>query len=260
MKLEGKNAIVTGAAKGMGAAITLTLAREGADLVLTARDTAALEEVAGKVRALGRRAEVIGCDVTDEEQVRAMVERARAFFAGRIDILVNVAGVTGPIETPVWEIEAEAFSAVIEANIRGTFLPMRHVLPGMIEQRSGKVVNIGGTSGLRGYRHRAAYSSSKWGVRGLTRTAALDCGPYGVNVNVVCPGIVRTPRMERLCEEKARVRGWTPEQVYQEYVDEMALRRVTEPEDVASAVLFLASEDARNITGQELTVDGGWDV
>lgn len=260
MKLENKNAIVTGAAKGMGAAITLTLAREGADVVLTARDTGALEEVAGEVRALGRRAEVIAADVTSPAQVESMVDRAKAFFDGRIDILVNVAGVTGPIETPVWEIDPADFSAVLEANVRGTFLPMRYVLPSMIERRSGKVVNIGGTSGLRGYRYRAAYSSSKWGVRGLTRTAALDAGEHNVNINVVCPGIVHTPRMDKLCEEKARVRNWTVQQVYDEYVEEMALRRVTEPQDVANAVLFLASEDSRNMTGQEITVDGGWDV
>jgi 3-oxoacyl-[acyl-carrier protein] reductase len=260
MKLKNKNAIVTGAAKGMGTAITMTLARAGADLVLTARDTAALDEVAGQVRALGRRAEVVAADVTDDAQVKAMVERAKAFFDGRFDIRVTVAGVTGPIETHIWKLEADDFSYVIEANIKGTFLPMKYVLPTMVDQRSCKVVNIGGTSGLRGYKYRAAYSSSKWGVRGLTRTAALDVGEYNVNVNVVCPGIVHTPRMDKLCEEKARVRGWTFEQVYQEYVDEMALKRVTEPEDVANAVLFLASDDSRNMTGQEITVDGGWDV
>jgi 3-oxoacyl-[acyl-carrier protein] reductase len=260
MKLANNNAIVTGAAKGMGAAITLTLAREGADLVLTARDTAALEDVAVEVRGLGRRAQVLACDVTDDTQVKAMVQAAKEFFDGRIDILVNVAGVTGPIETPMWDIEADDFSHVIESNIRGTFLPMKYVLPGMVAQRSGKVVNIGGTSGLRGYKYRAAYSSSKWGVRGLTRTAALDAAQYNVNVNVVCPGIVHTPRMDKLCEEKARVRGWTFQQVYDEYVQDMALKRVTEPQDIANAVLFLASEDSRNITGQEVAVDGGWDV
>jgi 3-oxoacyl-[acyl-carrier protein] reductase len=260
MKLENKNAIVTGAAKGMGAAITLTLAREGADLVMTARDTAPLEEVAEQVRALGRRALVISTDVTDDAQVKSMVDEARAFFDQRIDILVNVAGVTGPIEMPVWEIEAEDFSYVIESNIKGTFLPMKYVLQSMVARRSGKIVNIGGTSGLRGYRYRAAYSSSKWGVRGLTRTAAIDAGEYGINVNVVCPGIVQTPRMDKLCEEKARVRGWSVEQVYQEYVEDMILKRVTEPQDIADAVLFLASDDSRNMTGQEITVDGGWDV
>jgi 3-oxoacyl-[acyl-carrier protein] reductase len=260
MRLENKNAIVTGAAKGMGAAITLTLAREGADLVLAARDKAALDAIAEEVRKLGRRAEVVIADVTDETQVKAMAEKAKALFDGRIDILVNVAGVTGPIETPAWEIEAEDFSCVIESNIKGTFLPIKHVIPAMIARKSGKIVNIGGTSGTRGYKYRAAYSSSKWGVRGLTRTVALDAGEYGINVNVVMPGIVETPRMQKLCEEKARVRGWTREQVYQEYVDEMAIKSVTTPQDVADAVLFLASDESRNITGQELTVDGGWDV
>ena len=175
-------------------------------------------------------------------------------------MLVNVAGSNGPIEAPLWELPADDFPLVNESNIKGTFLPMKYVLAVMVEQRAGKIVNIGGTSGLRGYRYRAAYSSSKWGVRGLTRTAALDAGEYGINVNVVCPGIVHTERMDKLCVEKARVRGWTEEQVYAEYVEEMALGRVTEPQDVADAVLFLASDDSRNITGQELTADGGWDV
>ena len=188
MRLEGKHAIVTGAAKGMGAVITLTLAREGADVVPTARDTAPLDEVAQQAQALGRRAEVVGADITDDDQVRAMVERAKAFFDGRIDILVNVAGVTGPIETPIWKLDGEDFSRVIESNIKGTFLPMKYLPSVMVVQGSGRVVNIGGTSGLRGYRYRAAYSTSKWGVRGLTRTAALEVGEHGVNVNVVCPG------------------------------------------------------------------------
>jgi NAD(P)-dependent dehydrogenase (short-subunit alcohol dehydrogenase family) len=260
MKLDGKKAIVTGAAKGMGAAITTTLAREGADVLLTARDTAALEPVAGEVRALGRQAHVVACDVTDEAQVAAMVKTALEVFAGRIDILVNVAGVTGPIETPVQDIKVEDFDDVIIANERGTFLPIKHVVPTMIGQRAGKIVNIGGTSGLRGYPMRTSYSASKWAVRGITRTVALEVGKHNINVNAVCPGIVETPRMMKLCEEKARVRGWTVQQVYDEYVEDMALKRVTTGQDVANAVLFLASEDACQITGQHIAVDGGWDV
>ena len=260
MKLDGKKAIVTGAAKGMGAAITTTLAREGADVVLTARESDALDRVAEKVRAMGRTAHVVACDVTDETQVKAMVNHALDAFGGRIDILVNVAGVTGPIETPVQDIAVTDFDDVIAANERGTFLPIKHVVPTMIAQRSGKIVNIGGTSGLRGYAMRTAYSASKWAVRGITRTVALEVGKYNVNVNAVCPGIVETPRMQKLCEEKARVRGWTVDEVYDEYVQEMALKRVTTPGDVANAVLFMASEDSRQITGQAITVDGGWDV
>ncbi|MEE9299956.1 MAG: SDR family NAD(P)-dependent oxidoreductase, partial [Alphaproteobacteria bacterium] len=260
MKLDDRKAIVTGPAKGMGRAITEILAREGADLVLAARDVGAVEEVAASVRAMGREAEIVKTDVRDASAVKAMVERALQVFDGRIDILVNVAGVTGPVETPVWEIEPDAFDGVLSANVRGTFLPIKYVLPTMIAQRSGKIVNIGGTSGLRGYRYRTAYSASKWAVRGITRTVALDVGEHNVNVNVVCPGIVETPRMEKLCREKARVRGWNYEQVYDEYLQDMALKRVTRPEDVAEAVLFLASDASRNITGQEIAVDGGWDV
>jgi NAD(P)-dependent dehydrogenase (short-subunit alcohol dehydrogenase family) len=259
MRLGGQTAIVTGAAKGMGRAISLRLAGEGADLVLAARDVPPLEALAAEVRVLGCRALVVSVDVRDEGQVRALVDASVKAF-GRIDALVNCAGTTGPIETPVHELRAEDWDDLLAINLRGTFLPTKHVVPVMLRQRHGKIVNVAGTSGLRGYKLRAAYSSSKWAVRGFTRTVALEVGPHGVNVNCVAPGIVAGERMDRLCREKARKRGSTPEQVYEEYVQEMALRRVTTAEDVANAVLFLCSEESRNMTGQCLTVDGGWDV
>ncbi len=260
MRLAGRKIIVTGAALGMGGTISRALAREGAELCLSARTREPLEALAEELRGAGQRAVVAPADITDEEQVRALVAAAREAFGGRIDALVSAAGATGPIETPVWEIEAQAFSALLASNVTGVFLTIKHVLPAMIEQRYGKIVVIGGASGMRGYRYRAGYSASKWAVRGLVRTTALDVGEHNINVNAIMPGIVETPRMERLCREKARVRGWSYEQVYAEYVEEMALRRVTTPEDVASAVLFLASDEARNITGQELVVCGGWAV
>jgi len=259
MRLQDRVAIVTGAAKGMGRDICLALAGEGAHLALAAREPAPLEAVAREIDGAGRRALVLPTDVTDEAQVIAMVAGAREAF-GRIDILVNAAGITGPIETPVWEISAADFDLVMAANVRGTFLPTKHVLPGMIAQRYGKIVNISGTSGLRGYKYRAAYSASKWALRGFTRSVAIEAGPHNVNVNALHPGIVGGDRMDKLCREKARKRGWTPERVYQEYVDEMALRRVTTAGDIARAVVFLASDDSRNMTGQSIVVDGGWDV
>ena len=259
MKLENRVALVTGAAKGMGHDICLTLAREGADLALAAREVPPLEALRGDVEKIGRRAVVVPCDVTDEAAVEKMVARTVETF-GRIDILVNAAGVTGPIETPVQEIRVEDFRFVLEANIVGTFLPTKHVLPGMIARKYGKVVNVSGTSGLRGYKYRAAYSSSKWALRGFTRTVALEVGRHNINVNALHPGIVAGDRMDKLCREKAKKRGWTPEQVYQEYVDEMALRRVTVSQDIANAVLFLVSDESKNMTGQSVTVDGGWDV
>ncbi len=260
MRLANKTGIITGPAKGMGQAISETLAREGADLVLAGRDVAAIEPVAANIRAMGRKAEIVRADVTDAKEVEAMVARTARLFDGRIDILVNVAGVTGPIETPVWDIKPEDFEMVLRANVFGTFLPIKYTLPYMVKRKSGKIVNIGGTSGLRGYRYRAAYSASKWAVRGVTRTVALDAGEYNINVNVVCPGIVEGPRMAKLCEEKAKKRGWSKEEVYQEYVDDMALKRVTEAQDVANAVLFLVSDESRQLTGHEIAVDGGWDV
>jgi len=259
VRLKDQVGIVTGAAKGMGRAICLQLAGEGADLALAAREVPPLEALAREIEKLGRRALVVPTDVRDEASVWEMVERTLSTF-GRIDILVNAAGTTGPVETPVQEVKPEEWDEVLAVNLRGTFLPVKHVLPHMLRQRHGKIVNIAGTSSLRGYKLRAAYSSSKWAVRGFTRTVALEAGPYNVNVNCVAPGIVAGERMDRLCREKAKKRGWTPEQVYQEYVEEMALRRVTTDVDVANAVLFLCSEEARQITGQTLTVDGGWDV
>ena len=259
MRLADRIALVTGAAKGMGWDICTTLAREGADLVLAARDVPPLEKLAGEIEALGRRAR--GRALRRHRRGGGAADgRARPAAFGRIDILVNAAGVTGPIETPVQDITVEDFRAVLESNVVGTFLPIKHVLPGMIARRYGKIVNISGTSGLRGYKYRTAYSSSKWALRGLTRTVALEAGPHNVNVNALHPGIVAGDRMDKLCREKAKKRGWTPEQVYQEYVDEMALRRVTVSRDIANAVLFLASDESSNMTGQSVTVDGGWDV
>lgn len=259
-KLEGRIAIVTGAAKGMGRDICLTLAREGAHLALAAREVEPLKTLAAEIEALGRRALVQPTDVADEASVAALVAATLPAFGGRIDILVNGAGTTGPIETPVWEIKAEDFDSVLAVNLRGTFLLIKHVLPTMIAQQYGKIINISGTSGLRGYKYRAAYSSSKWALRGLTRTVALEVGAYNINVNALHPGIVAGERMDRLCREKAKKRGSTPEQVHQEYVSEMALARVTTAPDVAKAVCFLASDDSRNMTGQSVTVDGGWDI
>ncbi|HYM90204.1 MAG TPA: SDR family NAD(P)-dependent oxidoreductase [bacterium] len=259
MRLQDRVAIVTGAAKGMGSAISAALASEGAHLVLAAREPGPLEALAATLGQPGRRCVVVPTDVADARAAEALAQRALEAF-GRIDILVNAAGVIGPVETPLHQIAPADWDHVLGVNLRGVFLCCRAVVPTMIDRRYGKIINIAGTSGLRGYRFRAAYSSSKWAVRGLTRTLALEVGPYGVNVNAICPGVVEGDRMTTIINQKARVRGWAPTRVVDEYVGEMALRRFTRDEDIAHAVVFLASEESRQITGHELIVDGGWDV
>ena len=259
--LLGQVAIVTGAAKGLGSAITETFASQGAHLVLVGRDEAALRAHGAKLDAAygDRESLVAACDVLDEQGVRAMVEGTVERF-GRLDILVNTAGGTGPIETPAQEVTLEGFREILELNVLGTFLPCKAAIPQLMRQRSGRIVNIAGTSGLRGYRNRVGYSSSKWAVRGMTRTLALELGPYGVTVNAVCPNVTHGDRMDKIMREKARKLGITQEEVYADFAAQTALGRFIDESDIANAVSFLVSEGARNVTGQDIVVDAGWRI
>jgi NAD(P)-dependent dehydrogenase (short-subunit alcohol dehydrogenase family) len=259
--LRDKVAVVTGAAKGLGEAITNILACDGAHVVLAGRDSEALEARAAELddEYPERESLIVACDVTAEAQVEAMVGAGVERF-GRIDILVNAAGVIGPIETPAQDVSSEDFRRVLDVNVLGTFLPCKHAIPHLIASRGGRIVNIAGTSGLRGYRNRVAYSSSKWAVRGLTRTLALELGEHEITVNTVCPNVTHGHRMTRIVNEKARKLGKTPEAVYRDFASQTALGRFIEAVDVAHAVRFLVSPGARNITGKDIVVDAGWDV
>jgi NAD(P)-dependent dehydrogenase (short-subunit alcohol dehydrogenase family) len=261
LELHGRVAIVTGAAKGMGGPICEALAEDGAAVVLAGRDMeaigahdAALREQFPEVETL-----TVRCDVTDETATSELAAATLERF-GRIDILVNTAGVIGPIETPAHEVPLEDFRYVLDVNVVGTFLPCKAVIPAMIEARRGRIVNIAGTSGLRGYRNRVAYSSSKWAVRGLTRTLALELGPYDVTVNAICPNVTNGDRMERIVRGKAERTGRSYDDVYAEFASQTALGRFIDEADVAEAVRFLVSDGARNMTGHDIVVDAGWDV
>lgn len=258
MNLQDKIAIVTGPAKGMGADITNTLAQAGAHLVLAGRDIAAIAPVAQQVKALGRRALTVACDVTDEAQVAALAAVALKEF-GRIDILVNCAGGTGTIEKPGHENTVEEFEQILDLNMKGCWLTMRAVMPAMIAQRYGKIVNVGGTFGMRGRSGRMAYSASKWGLRGITKSTAIEVGQYNINVNYVAPGMVEGERFNtKVMPEKAKKLGLSLEDARKTFENEYALRRISTGQDVANAVLFLASDMSRQITGVDLPVDGGW--
>ena len=207
LKLTGRVALITGPAKGMGAAVTLGFAREGCRLALLGRDLDAIGPVAEQARGLGAEVLVARCDLTDTVACDAAVAQAEARF-GRVDILVNVAGGSGPIGKTGWETTREEFDEIVTLNMAGCFNTMRAVLPGMIARRDGKIVNVGGTFGLRGRAGRMAYSASKWGLRGITKSMALEAGPFNVNVNCVEPGMVDGDRFRtKVVPEMAKLGG-----------------------------------------------------
>ena len=258
LQLQDKVVVITGPAKGMGRAVTLAFAREGARLVLAGRDVAAIEPVAAEARELGVGTLVVACDMTDSAQAEALAREAIATF-GRVDVLVNVAGGSGPIGKTGWETTTDEFNEIVQLNMTGCFNTMRAVLPGMIAQGGGKVVNVGGTFGMRGRAGRMAYSASKWGLRGITKSFALEAGPHNINVNCVAPGMVDGPRFrEKVCANMARTQGISLDEAMTRHAADYALRRVSTDVDVANACLFLASDVSRQITGVDLPVDGGW--
>jgi 3-oxoacyl-[acyl-carrier protein] reductase len=259
--LKDRVVILTGPAKGMGAAITLAFAREGARLVLVGRDVSAIEPVRCEAIALGARTIIVPCDVTNPADCENVAKAALEAFGGRIDVLVNIAGGSGPIGKTGAQTTAEEFDEIIHLNMRGPFNMIRAVAPTMLAQKYGKIVNIGGTFGMRGRAGRMAYSSSKWGLRGITKSFALELGPSNINVNCVAPGMVDGPRFRtKVVPEMAQRLGISEEAAAERHASDYALKRISTGEDVASATLFFASDQSRQITGVDLPVDGGWAV
>lgn len=259
LNLHQRVVMITGPAKGMGAAVSQAFAREGCRLALVGRDVAAIEPVAAALREAGADAIVIACDITDAGACAGAVAQTRTRYGDAIDILVNVAGGSGPIGKTGVETTPEEFDAIIDLNMGGCFNTMRAVLPGMMARRYGKIVNVGGTFGMRGRAGRMAYSASKWGLRGITKSFALEVGSYNINVNCVAPGMVDGPRFrDKVCAEMARRHGITLEAAIERHAADYALKRVSTDADVANACLFLASDVSRQITGVDLPVDGGW--
>jgi 3-oxoacyl-[acyl-carrier protein] reductase len=256
--LRGKVALITGPAKGMGAAISHAFAAEGCRLVLAGRDVAAIAPVRDAIAAAGGAAVSLDCDITEPGAGAAAVAHAVAAWGG-VDILVHVAGGSGPIGKTGVETTTEEFRAIVDTNMTGAFNLIRAVAPAMMARGGGKVVAVGGTFGLRGRAGRLAYSASKWGLRGIVKSFALELGPHNINVNCVAPGMVDGPRFrDKVCRDTARRLGISEAEAAERYAAEYALRRISTDADVAHACLFLASDAARQITGVDLPVDGGW--
>ncbi len=252
-------ALVTGASSGTGRDTAFALAEAGYDVGLIGRRAEALDATAADIAQLGRRALALPADVTDSEAVALAITAFLDWSGNRADVLVNAAGITGPLGNPIGEISIAEFDAVMATNLRAPFLTMSHLLPVMRRQGSGRVVNIGGNHGMRGRAGRSTYSASKWGLRGLTRSAALEVGQFGVTVNYIAPGPITVARMRARWADIAKAEGVSEQTVLDRYVADMGIAtgRPNEPQDIVAMVMFLIGPGGRNITGQELVVDGG---
>jgi len=255
LELAGKIALVTGASRGLGQDLALSLARAGADLVIVSREAAGARATVEAVTALGRRCVVASADVTDEAAMDRAVAGAIA-EVGRIDILVCVAGVGTP-RRPIWQSDSADYRACFDVNVLGVMLAMRAVLPGMVARKSGRVIVIGGTYGHKGVAQSALYAASKWALRGLAKSAALEVGASGITVNVVAPGGVDGPRLRSLFQASADASGESFADVKGRFVAKTALGDLVSSADIAAAVLYLASERGRMVTGQDIVVDAG---
>lgn len=244
MKLNGKVALVTGAGSGIGRAIALLFAREGADVAVNDIDISSAEETTKTIDQMGKKAITVGGDIADENTVVDMVAKTIRELGG-VHILINNAGI-GCTE-PVLESSAETWDRVIAVDLRGPYLCSREAGRWMAGQNSGKIVNISSIAVMRSQMHMTAYASAKTGLHGLTRTLAQELARYSINVNCIIPGGIETPMSREhvgvLSEE--RIKQLIP------------LGRIGQPEDIARAALFLASDDASFITGTSLLVDGG---
>ena len=256
MKLEGKVAIVTGGGGGIGRAIALRFAREGAAIVVAGPTEEKIKAVEKEIRDAGGRATAVLTDVADETSVEQMVSAALSEFE-RIDVLVNNAGIAGPTAL-VPKVSREEWDRTLAVNLTGAFLCAKHVLPQMIERATGCIINITSIAGLQGYAFRSPYCASKWGMIGLTQTLAEEGGRYGITSNAIAPGPVRGPRIERVMRNRAQEMKLPYEEVVRQYVEPTALKRMVEEEDIAAMALFLASEEGRNITGETLNISAGY--
>ena len=246
--LSGRTAIVTGTSRGLGQEMARALAKAGADLVLTSRNRASLAPFEAEIVALGRRAVSFELDVRDLGSITRMVAEAERAF-GHLDILVNNAGCN--VRKPALDVTWDDWNLILETNLRGSFFVAQAVARGMIERGYGRIINIGSVTSVAGYAGLGPYGASRGGIRQLTMSLADDWGKHGVTVNCLAPGWFRTAQNSALYED----REWV------EYMTErIPIKRPGQPRDLDAAVVFLAAESSRYITGQTLLVDGGISV
>jgi|YNPNPStandDraft_1061719.scaffolds.fasta_scaffold00247_31 meso-butanediol dehydrogenase/(S,S)-butanediol dehydrogenase/diacetyl reductase len=253
-RLKDRRALITGAGRGIGRAIAVRFAQEGADLFLCATRLETLQETRRLASGAGRKVELYPLDIADRDAVEKMVERAIAALGG-IDILVNNAGVYKP--SRFVDYSYEDFDRIMKVNIYGPFVLTQLVLRHMLERKKGKVVNIASTAGKWASMNQSAYNISKHGLVALTRCAGLEMAPHGITVNAICPGLVETDMKSVFGEGHGRIMGVTPQEALEWVTQRVPMRRWLQPEEIASLAVYLASEESDGMTGQSILLDGG---
>jgi NAD(P)-dependent dehydrogenase (short-subunit alcohol dehydrogenase family) len=254
LSLFGKRAVVTGAGRGIGRSIALALANAGADVAVTARTDAELHKLVGEISAAGRRSLSVPCDVTDPEQVKYMASTLFEGLGG-IDILVNNAGNAG--SQKFLNHSDELWHRMLAVNLTSVYYVSKALAPKLVEQRSGRIINIASIASRVGGGYIAAYTASKHGVLGLTRALAVELLPFNVTVNAICPGYVDTPMTDSSVANISARTGMSEAQARETLAKSNPQHRLIEPEEVASIAVFLAQDSSKGITGQAINIDGG---
>jgi NAD(P)-dependent dehydrogenase (short-subunit alcohol dehydrogenase family) len=257
MRLKDRVAIVTGGGDGIGEAIALTFASEGAPVVVAARTLSRLEEVTEEIKSKGGKATAIKTDISDEKQVQQMVAQTLNEY-GKIDILVNNSAAPAGADDLVVDTVLDNWNTVITVNLTGTMLCSREVLKSMIPRKSGTIINISSVAGISGVPRRGAYSSSKWGIIGFTKSLSTEVGEYNIRVNSISPAATNSQRFENIMRRKADELGITYEEVLNKILAHYSMKRIIDRYEIARVALCLASDDFSAVTGQNIVVDCGF--
>lgn len=259
MKLKDRVAIVTGGGTGIGKAISLAFASEGAKVVVAARTLHRLEEVVKEIESRGSQALAIQTDITDPEQVKRLVAQTVKTL-GQIDILVNNAARGTYNNADVSDMGLAEWNDSLASNLTGAMLCSREVLKEMIPRHSGNIVNVSSVAGLSGVPKESPYAASKWGLIGFTETLAIEAGKYNIRVNCISPGATRTSEFDDWVNTSAKNAGLSYDEVMNKLTDNNSLKRIAEPAEIAAAIIFLASDDASAITGHNLVASCGFHI